>query len=101
MFYIVDKTKIYNEVDGRAVPVNVSATRNEFTGVVTSYSVEAAGEAVEIPETQDVATINEVIARFGCAFTPYKFPAGKAAESTEETAAKPVRRTRKKTTAEE
>lgn len=80
MLYIVDRDKVYNAVDGKAVPVNVSAERNKLTGELMSYCIEPAGEPVEIPVTNDIATIGEVIARFGCAENPYKFPAAKAAK---------------------
>lgn len=79
MLYIVDKVKVYDAVDGKAVPVNVSAERNPFTGRVVSYSIEAAGEPVEIDVPDEIATIDEVIARFGCAEKAYKFPAEKKA----------------------
>lgn len=73
MFRIVNGSEIYNEVDGKGVPVNVSATRNEFTGAIVSYEVEPAGEPVKLPVTPDVATIDEVLARFGCAEKAYRF----------------------------
>lgn len=73
MFRIVNGDEIYNEVNGKGVPVNISATRNEFTGAVVSYKVEPAGEPVELPVTTDVATIDEVLARFGCAEKGYRF----------------------------
>lgn len=79
MFRIVNGNEIYNEVDGKGVPVNVSAKRNDFTGEVISYSVTAAGEPVELPATSDIATINEVVARFACAEGGYKFPSARAA----------------------
>ena len=73
MFRIVNGSEIYNEVDGKGVPVNVSATRNEFTGAIVSYEVEPAGEPVKLPVSPDVATIDEVLARFGCAEKAYRF----------------------------
>ncbi len=78
MFRIVDGDKVYNEVDGKGVPVNVYAKRNEYTGAVISYTVEPAGDAVEMPVTSDIATINEVVARFGCAEGGYRFPGGQS-----------------------
>lgn len=93
MFRIVDGAKVYNEVGGRAVPVNVSAIRNEFTGAVASWTVEEAGEAVDVPATGDVATIEEVIARFGCASAPYRFPTAQGGEGKQ--AARKAARARK------
>jgi hypothetical protein len=83
MFYIVDQDKVYNAVDGKAVPVNVSAERNQFTGALSSYTIEEAGAPINVPRTNDIATIDEVIARFGCADKAYKFPgAAKVKEKT-------------------
>lgn len=79
MFRIVNENEIYNEVDGKGVPVDVSAKRNDFTGEVISYTVTPAGEPVELPATGDIATINEIVARFACADGGYRFPNGKAA----------------------
>lgn len=82
MFRIVNENEIYNEVDGKGVPVDVSAKRNDFTGEVISYTVTPAGEPVELPATGDIATINEIVARFACADGGYRFPNGKTAEPT-------------------
>ena len=76
MFRIIDNEKVYNEVGGLGVPVNVTARRNEYTGEVISYTVEPAGEGVMLPAGGDVATANEVIARFACAEGGYRFPGG-------------------------
>lgn len=81
MLYIVDQDKVYNAVDGMAVPVNVSAERNKFTGELMSYTIEPVGEPVELECVTDIATVEEVIARFGCAEKAYTFPKAKATRS--------------------
>lgn len=80
MLYVVDRKLVYNEKDGKAVPVNVSATRNPLTGRITTHTIEEAGAPVDLPApgTCDICTVAEVIARFSCAETPYRFPAGSA-----------------------
>lgn len=76
MLYVVDRKLVYNEKDGKAVPVDVSATRNPLTGRITTHTIEEAGEPVDLPKagTYDICTVSEVIARFSCAETPYRFP---------------------------
>lgn len=77
MFYIVNCAKVYRAEEEKAVPVNVSAAVNQLTGALLSYTVEDAGDPVDTPDDFEVATIDEVIARFSCSVEPYKFPAKK------------------------